>query len=180
MTSISYQLQDSYTLSEQGTFCGYASVFGVVDAYKDVIEPGAFKQCLAQKKAEDISLLWQHKSDEPIGVCSCVEEHDNGLWLEASLLLDIQRAHEAYVLLKHRAIIGLSIGFKPIEFHYNNAHTIRHITEIDLLEISLVTFPANQSACVTEVKTQPDSRQLNLEHQLTDVLYNAMSILKGE
>jgi HK97 family phage major capsid protein/HK97 family phage prohead protease len=133
---------------EEGGITGYASVFNIVDQHNDIIKQGAFSQLNNQK----IKLLWQHKADEPIGVIQEIYEDEYGLYFKAKLLLDLPQAKTAYSLIKNKAISGVSIGFQPIKYHYKN--DIRVIENIDLWEISLVTFPANSQANIIEVKQQ--------------------------
>ena len=82
-----------------------------------------------------------------------MEEDDNGLRLKGKLCLDTSKGKEALALLKMGAINGLSVGFISKEWSYNNETNIRTLTEIDLWEVSLVTFPANKKARVTNVKS---------------------------
>jgi len=139
-------------ISDEGYFSGYGSVFDVVDDWDDVIVRGAFAETLQNKTPV---MLWQHDSAEPIGVYERVYEDEIGLWVEGRLLLDLEKGREAYILLKNRAIRGLSIGFLPIvwEDEMRNRKKIRVLKSIDLWEVSLVTFPANKKAVVDEVKT---------------------------
>ena len=139
-------------INEEGYFSGYGSVFDVVDDWDDMIVKGAFGKSIANKIPV---MLWQHDSAEPIGVYESVREDDIGLWLEGRLLLDIERGREAYVLLKNRAISGLSIGFVPQKWEWETRDDkrIRVVKEVDLWEVSLVTFPANDKARIGDVKS---------------------------
>lgn len=140
-------------ISEQGVFSGYASVFNTVDSHNDVVEYGAFAHSLkAQKEGKAVKLLWQHRADEPIGFFKAIREDARGLYVEAQLSLDVQRAKEAYSLLKAGALEGLSIGYNAVEYSIDEATGVRHLNRVDLWEISLVTFPANQAAQVMLVK----------------------------
>lgn len=136
-------------ISEDGTFSGYGSVFDELDSYKDVVIKGAFTKSLGQKKP---SLLWQHRSSEPVGVYTEVREDDHGLFVAGKLALKTARGMEAYELLKMGAISGLSIGYVTNEDSYDQKTGITTLKEIDLWEVSLVTFPANDSARVALVK----------------------------
>ena len=98
------------SLDSQGRFAGYASVFNVVDNQRDIILPGAFVSSV-KGRVQEIKFLWQHQQDEPIGVLDAVFEDAYGLYVEGRLLLTVQRAKEAYTLLKAGAISGLSIGY---------------------------------------------------------------------
>ncbi|MCB2081369.1 MAG: HK97 family phage prohead protease [Rickettsiales bacterium] len=153
-------------LEESGKFNGYASVFSVVDQDRDVILPGAFRQTL--KTERDIKLLWQHRSEEPIGVITHMEEDDHGLYVEGRLLLDIARAREAYALLKAGTVRGLSIGYHAVDYTMDETTGTRQLRAIDLWEISLVTFPANPLAAVRTVKSALPATTREFEHFLRE------------
>jgi uncharacterized protein len=136
-------------ISPDGLFSGYGSVFNVIDSYKEVVVPGAFTESLAGKTP---SLLWQHRSGEPVGVYTSVREDNVGLYVEGKLALKTTRGAEAYELLKMGAITGLSIGFVTREDSYDKVTGIRTLKKLDLWEVSLVTFPANDAARVSAVK----------------------------
>lgn len=136
-------------VSDDGLFSGYGSVFNVVDSYKEVVVPGAFVESLQGRMP---SLLWQHRSGEPIGVYTAVREDNVGLYVEGKLALKTARGAEAYELLKMGAISGLSIGFITREDSYDKVSGIRTLKKLDLWEVSLVTFPANDAARVSGVK----------------------------
>lgn len=138
-----------------GFFCGYASVFHLKDHHGEIITPNAFKKSLEQWKAKGSmpKLLWQHDQTQPIGIWHEIYEDHYGLFVKGQLLLDLQQAREAYALLKAGVIDGMSIGFRPVKTRQYGKGQDRYIEEIDLQEISLVTFAANQQAKVTAVKT---------------------------
>ena len=138
------------SVKDDGTFTGYGSVFGVVDSYQEIVAPGAFTESLQSRMP---SLLWQHRSGEPIGVWPVVKEDNIGLQVEGKLALKTSRGAEAYELLKMGAISGLSIGFMTREDSYDKLTGIRTLKKVDLWEVSLVTFPANDSARVSQVKS---------------------------
>ncbi|WP_291810829.1 HK97 family phage prohead protease [Limnobacter sp.] len=142
-------------LTFDGSFSGYGSVFGNVDQGGDVVQRGAFTKSLNEYRAkgEMPALLWQHDHDQPIGIWTKAVEDDRGLYLEGRLLKDdVRQAAEAYALLKARAIKGLSIGYVTKESSYNVDSDTRTLIEVDLWEVSLVTFAMNQAAGVTSVK----------------------------
>ncbi len=141
-------------LGADGTFAGYASVFDIVDNQKDIMMKGAFSATLKQG-AGAVKLLWQHQQDEPIGVFERMFEDSVGLYVEGRLLLDVQKANEAYALLKAGAVSGLSIGYSPVRYKIDANSGVRMLAEVDLFEVSLVTFPANAAATVTVVKSTP-------------------------
>jgi HK97 family phage prohead protease len=142
-------------VSDDGKIEGYGSVFGVRDSYSDIVAAGAFKASLAAHKSAGTmpALLWQHRSDEPIGVWKSMSEDEKGLAVVGQLAMDTMRGREAHSLLKMGALNGLSIGFYSKEWKYDTENDVRTLTEVDLWETSLVTFPANQAARVTAVKS---------------------------
>jgi len=153
----------AFTLSlkatgDDGTIEGYGSVFGVRDNWDDIIAKGAFAASLADHKAAGTmpAMLWQHESDEPIGVWTEMKEDAKGLYIKGQLVLETMRGKEAHALLKAGALNGLSIGFMSKQWSYDTETDIRTLTEVDLWEVSLVTFPANEKARITNVKASPD------------------------
>ena len=140
---------------DDGMIEGYGSVFGVADSYDDVIARGAFAASLKAHKAAGTmpAMLWQHEADEPIGVWTEMSEDAKGLKVRGQLCLDTSCGKEAYALLKMGALNGLSIGFMSKEWAYDRDTEVRTLTAIDLWEVSLVTFPANEKARVTNVKS---------------------------
>jgi len=133
-----------------GTFEGYGSVFGNRDRDGDVVERGAFAESL---KAGLPALLWQHDQKSPIGRFDVVREDKRGLYVKGQLSMK-GRGAEAYDLLKMGALNGLSIGFVTKEASRDAASGARTIMKADLMEVSLVTFPANELARVEAVKSQ--------------------------
>lgn len=142
------------SLKEDGTFEGYGSVFGVKDSYDEIVAAGAFVESLSAHKSAGTmpALLWQHRSGEPCGVYSDMFEDNIGLKVSGQLALKTVRGAEAYELLKMKAISGLSIGFATREDSYDRVTGIRTLKKVDLYEVSLVTFPANDTARVQGVK----------------------------
>ncbi len=145
-------------VSDDGTIEGYGSVFGVRDDYDDVIAAGAFVESMKAHKAAGTmpAMLWQHSAEEPIGVWSEMVEDAKGLRVKGQLALETVRGKEAHALLKLGALNGLSIGFMSKQWAYDRESEVRTLTEIDLWEVSLVTFPANSKARVTNVKASAD------------------------
>jgi len=137
--------------AEDGTFEGYASVFGVVDQGYDVVERGAFVKSLARRKPK---MLWQHEMDKPIGVWDEVREDERGLYVKGRLLTDVAKGREALALLKAGALDSMSIGYRTVEATIEQGdRMIRKLLEVDLFEISIVTFPMLPDAKVTGVKS---------------------------
>lgn len=141
-------------VSENGTFEGYGSIFGNADSYGEIVMPGAFVKSLARHKKEKSlpMMLWQHNPDFPIGVWDELEEDSKGLFGKGRLLRGVQKADEAYIILKAGAIRGLSIGYREMKAEPEGNN--RKLTELDLFEISPVTFPANPKARITAVKSE--------------------------
>lgn len=156
---------------DQYTFEGYASTFGNEDRVGDVIEKGAFTMSLAKRKPK---LLWQHKTDEIIGVFDEMREDDRGLYAKGRLFPEVQRGKEAYALLKGGAIDSMSIGFSIPKgsAEYDRERDIRIIKQVDLYETSLVTFPANEMAQVTGVKNELPRTEREFEQFLRDAGYS--------
>lgn len=146
---------DVKALAEDGTFEGYGSVFNVVDSYREAVKPGAFSASLNKRKARGVKLLWQHDSDQPIGVWDDLAEDSKGLWGRGRLLKDVSpRALEAYGLLKAGALDGLSIGYRELKTEPDPDRVgVTNLLELDLREISIVTFAANEKARVETVKS---------------------------
>lgn len=140
---------------DDGTIEGYGSVFGVRDNYDDVIAKGAFVQSLKDHKAAGTmpAMLWQHDADKPIGVWTEMVEDEKGLRIKGQLAMETVKGKEAHALLKMGALNGLSIGFMSKEWAYDRDTEVRTLTALDLWEVSLVTFPANEKARVTNVKS---------------------------
>ncbi len=162
------------SLDNAGRFAGYASVFDVIDSQKDVILRGAFSNTLKGRVSE-IKMLWQHQQNEPIGVFERMFEDARGLYVEGRLLLDVAKAMEAYSLLKERAIGGLSIGYSPIKYRIHEKSGVRMLIEVELWEISLVTFPANEAAKITVVKQAKPSPEFI---ELSQVIDRAIEVLR--
>jgi HK97 family phage prohead protease len=143
---------------EDGSIEGYGSVFGVKDAYSDIVAKGAFADSLVAHKAEGTmpAMLWQHDSSAPIGVWTDMVEDEKGLKVKGRIVLESERGREAHALLKAGALRGLSIGFVSKEWSYDQKTDIRTLTSVDLWEVSLVTFPANTKAGIESVKCAID------------------------
>lgn len=136
--------------NDEGKFAGYASVFDQEDAYKEIMLKGSFEKSLRSRKP---AMLWQHQRSEPIGLWLEVREDDRGLPVVGQLALDVQRAKEARSLMSMKAVKGLSIGFRPVVSEYDRKTEVLKHKEVELWEISIVTFPALQSANVDRVKS---------------------------
>jgi hypothetical protein len=159
---------------EAMTIEGYASVFGNVDSYGDVIEKGAFAKTLEAHKAAGTmpKMLKQHDafSAFPIGKWTSMEEDHIGLKVTGKLF-NTNDGRDAYEVLKEGGIDGLSIGFRPTEFVMRSKpeDPKRVLKSVDLLEVSVVTFPANGKARVLSVKSAGDIESIrDLETALAE------------
>lgn len=164
------------SVGEDGTFDGYGSVWGVVDSYQEIVAPGAFTDSLAElaAKGRPVPVLWQHRSDTPIGIWDKLEEDDHGLRGEGSLLIaEVSQAREAHALMKRRAVTGLSIGYWVRESSFDEKTGVRTLTKLDLVEISLVTFPANDDARVEAVKFKLAHGELPTDREMEKFLREA-------
>jgi uncharacterized protein len=152
-------------VKEDGTFVGIASVYGVEDLGGDIIDKGAFKKTISESPT--IPILWQHKADEVIGQ-GVVKEWQGKVMLEAKLDLEDGTALKAYKKLKSGLIKGLSIGFSTIKSSWEDieGRMVRHISELKLWEVSVVTFPMLPQAQVTRVKSVDEARIEALEKQV--------------
>lgn len=152
------------TKKENTVISGYASVFGVIDSQNDIIEKGAFKDT----EGKNVKLLWQHDSTKPIGVINFLKEDEYGLIIEAEINNNTVAGFEASALVKQQAVGGLSIGFSIKSFDYNEEGS-RVIQEVQLREISIVTFPSNQYAAIQHVKKIDINESLSEQEKLDDL-----------
>jgi HK97 family phage prohead protease len=157
MTKISGVPLDLKAVSDDGTIEGYGSVFGNVDSYSEVVMPGAFTQSLvdAKRKGRTIKMLWQHDPHQPIGVWDDLAEDAKGLWVKGHLLRDVSpKAAEAHGLMKAGALDGLSIGYRTLDADQDEKRPgVVLLKKLELLEVSPVTFAANERARVEVVKS---------------------------
>ncbi len=165
-------------ISAEGSFEGMLSPYGNVDGGNDVVKPGAFTKTL-QEQGNVRPMLWQHKTDVPIGDLT-LEDRPDGLWCKGQLLMELPEAQKAYLLIKAKIVKGLSIGFESVKDAIANG--VRTLSEIKLYEGSVVTFPMNESALITSVKakgeTKGDFNEELTEIQLGDAGYQMRSALQ--
>lgn len=145
---------------EAMSISGYGAVFGNVDAYGDVIAPGAFAKSLAAHKAAGtapLMLLEHGDAPLPIGVWDEMSEDGHGLQVKGRFL-DTTMGIDAWKAAKAGAITGLSIGFRPVEFEMRSKpeDPRRTLKAVDLVEVSLVGMPANDKARTVSVKSADD------------------------
>jgi HK97 family phage prohead protease len=147
---------------DEGQIEGYGSVFGVRDSYDDIVAPGAFRASLMAHRAAGTmpAMLWQHNADEPIGVWTEMEEDAKGLRVKGQIIMETERGRGAHALAARGGLRGLSIGFMSKAWSYDEKTGIRTVTEVDLWEVSLVTFPAQGMALIDSVKARLDGLAL--------------------
>ena len=165
---------DRGAVARDGGIAGYASVFGGVDQSGDVVAAGAFGKSLARRGAGQVRMLWQHDPYEPIGVWEMIAEDAHGLRVRGRVLGDVARGREVLALLRSGAVDGLSIGFKTVRSHTDDLTGVRTLLEIELWEISVVTFPMNEAARVETVKQfgpRGDKNFLNEEQELRELAH---------
>ncbi len=155
-------------LTSTGAFEGYASIFDVEDRLHEVVTKGAFEKTLREHRVKGRlpAMLWQHDTRDPVGVWREMREDEVGLYVRGQLFIeDIARARQAHALLRENALSGLSIGFRTVRSAIEPKTGVRTLTEIELFEVSLVTFPAHDAARVHDIKAMlrsgrvPDARQ---------------------
>lgn len=167
---------DVKEVDEEGHFSGYASVYNVIDAYREVVAPGAFANSLRkwQSRGRLPPALWQHRSAEPVGPFTKMVEDEHGLYTEGTLLVnDVQRAREARALMKSKTVDGMSIGFNSITEEWNSETKLLTLKEVDLWEVSIVTFPANQESLITEVRSMFVDGQTPSIKEIEEILRDA-------
>lgn len=162
---------DVKAVAEDGTFTGYASVFGVTDLGGDSVQPGAFTKSLKSKPAAKIKMLRGHDSSEPIGIWTSIVEDSRGLKATGQLILETVKGRETYALLKAGALDGLSIGYRTKRESYDQTKKVRLLNELELHEVSIVTYPMNPIATISRVKSTDFSRLVAAINRATAALY---------
>jgi HK97 family phage prohead protease len=138
--------------AEAAGFEGYASVFDRVDRGRDMVMKGAFARSIRERGPRGIKLLWQHDPSEPVGLLDIVREDARGLYVRGRLLLDLKRAREAHALMRAGALDGLSIGYRTVLSDREARTGVRRLRDVDLWEVSLVTFPMQEAARIAAFK----------------------------
>ena len=144
-------------VAENGLFEGYACLFGKEDLGRDIIRPGAFAKSLTRRGTDGVKLLYQHDPAQPVGQWLSINEDGKGLFVRGQLALEVARAREILSMMKAGILDGLSIGFRTILGHTDQQSGIRQLVELDLWEISIVTFPMQPDARISSVKTCLDA-----------------------
>jgi uncharacterized protein len=162
---------DIKAITEDGTFTGYASLFGVTDLGGDSVQPGAFTKSLKAKPASKVKMLRGHDTSEPIGVWTSIVEDARGLKATGQLILDTVKGRETYALLKAGALDGLSIGYRTKKETFDRTKNVRMLNELELHEISIVTFPMLPTATISRVKSSDFSRLVAAINRATAALH---------
>ncbi len=152
-----------FSVSDGTVISGYASLFGRKDQGGDIVLQGAYSDSLKRLSAggRRVKMLWQHDPTQPIGIWDEVREDGKGLWVKGRLLPEVEKGREAAALLSAGAIDGLSIGYRTVKAERDGKGQ-RLLQELDLWEVSLVTFPMLPEARVAakaEAVEQPDIAQ---------------------
>lgn len=143
---------DGKALSDDGTFEGYASVFGDRDQGDDIVVAGAFSETLIRRPAAKVKMLRDHDTRLIIGKWVEMREDAKGLFVKGKLFTNIDKGRETHELMKEGALDGLSIGYRTLESQYDHQLGVRRLEKVDLREVSVVTFPMLESATVSLVK----------------------------
>lgn len=168
--------------TKEGTFQGYASKFNGVDSYGDTILPGAYAD--VADSAKKLPIFLNHNTqDVPLGFYSVVKEDEKGLYVEGKLTLTIEKARDVYEALKAGSLNGLSVGILLSHNDYElkdpddawSGRTIKHIS--GLREISVCTYPADDSARISAIKAEEVKTVRDLEEKLRDAGFSKRDAL---
>ena len=171
------QAEGGLVVTDGTVVSGYASLFGLRDQGGDVVLPGAYAKSLKTLAAKGgrVKMLWQHNPAEPIGIWDEVREDQRGLYVKGRLLTDVARGREAVALIGAGAIDGLSIGYRTVSAERDGKGQ-RLLSELELWEVSLVTFPMLPDARVGAKGSAPDG----LMRDLAAAFDEARRVLAGE
>jgi HK97 family phage prohead protease len=153
-----HQPEAGLTVTDGAVVAGYASLFGLRDQGGDVVKQGAYAASLMRLAASGraVKMLWQHDPTQPIGVWDEVREDETGLWVKGRILIEVEKGREAAALLTAGAIDGLSIGYRTVKAERDGKGQ-RLLSELELWEVSLVTFPMLPEARVSAKGDAPDA-----------------------
>ncbi|MGG5825936.1 HK97 family phage prohead protease [Aeromonas salmonicida] len=168
---LEFKLNNFAAEQEEGRFTAYGNVFDVIDSHRDVTLKGAFRKSIQMHKSAGTSprMLWNHNPDEVIGKWGSFSEDERGLKMEGVFALATQRGRETYELIKMGAIDSLSIGYVVTKEKFDGIKKVNYLEEVDLYEVSIVTFPANKESVVTDIKSDQEEEPENTEQLNTDV-----------
>jgi len=172
-------------ISENGEFEGYISTYYDVDSYGTYFLPGAWDRSIERFNAgEVIPVLWSHDRTKPIGKCTELKSDDKGLWAHGKLTMEDPQSQTAYAHMKDGSVLGLSVGFEMDydAVEYNQDLDAYGIADADLMEYSVVVFPANKNAKITQVKSSHDhdigENDMNLKDQI-DAMNKAIEDIRA-
>lgn len=151
-------------IDAHGRFAGYASVFNALDEGGDIVMPGAFAKSLGRRGHERIRMLFQHDPKEPVGIWDAIVEDGFGLCVEGRLVPGVPRADALKHLIERRAIDGLSIGFRTVKATRGGGG--RKLWQVDLWEISIVTFPMMDGARISASAPRTPDEDARLKRSL--------------
>jgi len=137
---------------------GYASVFGVVDSYDDVVVKGAFTNTLIND-AKRVKFCWQHNLDDVIGKIIEMREDDRGLWFKAKIS-NTSKGKDVAILVEDDALDEVSFAYRTKKYLMDEETDIRKLLEVELIEISLVTRAANPEAVITSTEKKSEEEKL--------------------
>lgn len=171
-----HQPEAGLTVSDGQVVAGYASLFGKRDQGGDVVLKGAYAGSLKALAASGraVKMLWQHDPTQPIGVWDEVREDAHGLWVKGRILTEVEKGREAVALLGAGAIDGLSIGYRTVKAERDGKGQ-RLLSELELWEVSLVTFPMLAEARVAAKGEEPGSEIWREVAQMFDAAQAALS-----
>lgn len=143
-------------ITEDGTFEGYGSTFNNEDRGRDIVMPGAFRRTLKERKLSSIKMLRDHDTRKVVGKWLELREDERGLYAKGKLFADgddpVALAKETLRLMREGALDAMSIGYRTVKSMFDEGTGIRKLVDVDLWEISIVTFPMNEMATVDAVK----------------------------
>ncbi len=171
------RLGEEITVKDGALIEGYASLFGKCDQGGDVVETGAYGKSLQALEAggRRVKMLWQHDPAQPIGVWDEVREDARGLYVKGRILTDVEKGREAVALIEAGAIDGLSIGYRTVRAQKDGKGQ-RLLSELELWEVSLVTFPMLPDARVGAKAETPEPAE-DLMRDLAAALRDARRTL---
>lgn len=159
---------------DDNTFEGYASYFNNIDSYGDIIVSGAFTKTI-QENRNRIKILWQHDTNEPIGVPQVMAEDSQGLYVKGKISMT-DTGKKAMILMRDGVITEMSIGYDVIKEEYQGNKRI--LKEIRLWEFSPVTFGANDKAKITNAKSLEEI-MFDIKHaKKEDIVYTINRLKK--
>jgi HK97 family phage prohead protease len=166
-------------VDEKGRVEGYASKFGIEDQGGDIVVKSAFSKSIAARMPK---MLWAHDPAQPIGTWSEVKEDETGLYVKGQIDMNVQRGRETHSLIKSGAIDGMSIGYRTRKATKNKSGQ-RELSDLDLWEVSMVTFPMLMEATV-QAKSLSDFGEIHeikrfLEEHLCDAGFSRKQAKQG-